>query len=147
MSNKRSKSKAVEAKVVAQKLLMDFCESTSLHGYSYLYNSNSMCLRVMWIFVIVLMTYLGISFLLSNTNDYLNSRILTSIETSSGSLNVSSLELHAIWSYKELGDFHYSGRSLYFVKLSLVVFLISQKKLKNSVSNFWKKKENFGKKQ
>ena len=91
--NERSKSKGLEAKDAAQKLLMEFCESTSLHGYSYLYNANSMCLRVMWIFVILLMTYLGISFVLKNTNDYMNSRILTSIETSSGSLNVSMYHL------------------------------------------------------
>ena len=75
---------------VTQKIFKDFCQSTSLHGYSYLYNTNSVALRIAWVFVILIMTYLGITFVVNNTNAYFKSSIVTSIETSSASLSVST---------------------------------------------------------
>ena len=81
------------AEIHKQKIFKDFCQSTSLHGYSYLYNTNSLALRIVWIFVILIMTYLGITFLVNNTNAYLKSTIVTSIEISSASLSVSLLTI------------------------------------------------------
>ena len=90
-----SKSQRVvkNAEIHKQKIFKDFCQSTSLHGYSYLYNTNSLALRIVWICVILIMTYLGITFLVNNTNAYLKSTIVTSIETSSASLSVSLLKI------------------------------------------------------
>ena len=72
------------------KVFKEFCESTSLHGYPYLYIANSLILKILWVIVIVAATFLGIVFLVSNTNDYLEARIVTTIESSSASLSVSS---------------------------------------------------------
>ena len=70
-------------------ILKDFCESTSLHGYSYLYIVTSIFMKVLWVFVIVAMTALGIVFVVINTNDYLEANIVTTIESSTNPLEVS----------------------------------------------------------
>ena len=70
-------------------ILKDFCESTSLHGYSYLYIATSIFMKVLWVFVIVAMTALGIVFVVINTNDYLEANIVTTIESSTTPLEVS----------------------------------------------------------
>ena len=70
------------------KILKDFCALTSLHGYSYLFISDSIVSKIIWGIVIVTMTGLGIGFLVSNTNDYLDSRIVTQL--SSKNLSVSN---------------------------------------------------------
>ena len=72
------------------KILKDFCESTSLHGYSYLFITDSIVSKIIWVIVIVTMTGLGIGFLVSNTNDYLDSRIVTDMQSSSKDLSVST---------------------------------------------------------
>ena len=70
-------------------VFQDFCESTSLHGYSYLYIATSIFIRVFWTIVIVAMTALGIVFVVSNTNDYIEANIITTIESSTAPLDVS----------------------------------------------------------
>ena len=71
------------------KVFQDFCESTSLHGYTYLYIATSVFIKVFWVIVIVAMTALGIVFIVSNTNDYLEANIITTIESSTAPLEVS----------------------------------------------------------
>ena len=73
----------------SRKVLNDFCESTSLHGYSYWYSADSLILKVAWTFVILAATCLGVVFLGNQTREYLDGRILTTIETSSARLDVS----------------------------------------------------------
>ena len=74
------------------KVFKDFCESTSLHGYPYLFIANSIILRILWIIIIIAFTCVGIGFLISNTDDYLSSNIVTTIDTSSAPLTVSLVE-------------------------------------------------------
>ena len=81
--------KAIMNKNQTSKLLKKFCDSTSLHGYGYLYNSDSIFVKIIWVFVILAMTALGILFLANHTKEFLDSRILTTIETSSAPLSVS----------------------------------------------------------
>ena len=73
----------------SRKVLNDFCESTSLHGYSYWYSADSLILKVAWTFVIIAATCLGVAFLANQTKEYLDGTILTTIETSSAPLDVS----------------------------------------------------------
>ena len=80
----------------SRKVLNDFCESTSLHGYSYWYSADSLTLKVAWTFVILAATCLGIVFLGNQTREYLDGTILTTIETSSAPLDVSTYNLY--WS-------------------------------------------------
>jgi hypothetical protein len=78
----------------SRKVLNDFCESTSLHGYSYWYSADSLILKVAWTFVILAATCLGVVFLGNQTREYLDRTILTTIETSSAPLDVSNYILH-----------------------------------------------------
>ena len=66
----------------------EFCESTSLHGYSYLQMGNSMLLRLFWLGGIFSMIGLGGKFLYENTNDYLSSTLVTLIESSTTPVEV-----------------------------------------------------------
>ena len=78
------------------KVFKEFCESTSLHGYPYLYIANSICSKILWSIVIIAFTCIGVSFVISNTDDYLSSNIITTIDTSSAPLTVSVLLLKPI---------------------------------------------------
>ena len=73
-----------------RKVLKDFCESTSLHGYGYIYNNDSIVLKLFWLFVIFSMTGLGILLLVQNTIEFLEHGIYTTTETSSAPISVSN---------------------------------------------------------
>ena len=77
------------AKRSTRKVFNEFCESTSLHGYNYWYNADSSILKVAWAFVILAATGLGMVFLANQTKEYIDGRILTTIETSTAPLDVS----------------------------------------------------------
>ena len=83
-----NRKKRIKEKSQLSKLLKDFCDSTSLNGYGYLYSVDSIFLKIGWIFVILGMTGLGIFSFVIYTKEYLDSKILTTIETSSASLSV-----------------------------------------------------------
>ena len=92
MTNARENEKLqpMKNKSNLSKILKDFCDSTSLHGYGYLYNINGyVFFKIIWVFVILAMTALGHYLFVKHTKEYLNSTILTTIETSSASLSVS----------------------------------------------------------
>ena len=78
----------------SRKVLNDFCESKSLHGYSYWYSADSLILKVAWTFVILAATCLGVVFLGNQTREYLDGTILTTIETSSAPLDVSIYDFY-----------------------------------------------------
>ena len=77
-------------KAETKNVFKDFCESTSLHGYNYLFIGNSIFLKIIWTIVILLMTCVGAWFLMNNTIDYKNARLVTTIESSSAPLKVKS---------------------------------------------------------
>ena len=79
------------SKKLASKVMKDFCESTSLHGYSHLYLTDSIVSKIVWFLVILFTTSLGLFLFVKNTNDYFTARIVTNIETSSANLSVSTL--------------------------------------------------------
>ena len=72
------------------RILKEFCESTSLHGYGYIYNNESIALKLFWLFIILNMTGLGILFLVTNTMEFLEHKVYTTTETSSAPISVSS---------------------------------------------------------
>ena len=86
-SNQETKPRS---KSNTRKVLKDFCESTSLHGYGYIYNNDSIVLKSFWLFVIVGMTGLGIFLLVQNTVEFLQHEIYTTTETSSAPISVSN---------------------------------------------------------
>ena len=72
------------------KVIKDFCQSTSLHGYGYLYRVDSMILKFLWVIVILGMTALGIHLVIQNTLTFLKATIVTTIDSSTTPLNVST---------------------------------------------------------
>ena len=77
-----------ELKEGGRRVFQEFCESISLHGYSYLSNANSIFSRFFWFLVILVMTSSGIFLLVQNTTEYLNAGIVTTIQSSSSDLKV-----------------------------------------------------------
>ena len=78
-------------------IFKEFCESTSLHGYSYLYNANSITLKCIWSIVILFMTGIGIYLSFKNTIEYLNAGIVTNIESSTAPLDVRIIHSTGNW--------------------------------------------------
>ena len=70
--------------------IRDFCESTSLHGFSFLYHSKTKVTKSIWIIAIVALLGVGIFFLVDNTDAYIKSRLVTNIESFTDDLDVSS---------------------------------------------------------
>ena len=73
----------------------EFSRSTSLHGFSYLYISNANISKIVWGIVILTFSGLGIGLLVTNTEDYLSSRIVTNIESSTYPIDVSALSIYS----------------------------------------------------
>ena len=71
------------------KVLKDFCESTSLHGYSYL-TADSVLSKVVWAIIILIATGVGLYCIAINTRDYMKASIVTNIESTSEKLHVST---------------------------------------------------------
>ena len=63
------------------RILEEFCELTSLHGFSFLNKANSIAVKLVWIFAIIAMMGVGTQFLVNNTDAYINSRLVTNIES------------------------------------------------------------------
>ena len=78
-----------ELKEGGRRVFQEFCESISLHGYSYLSNANSIFSKFFWFLVILVMTSSGIFLIVENTTEYLNAGIVTTIQSSSSDLKVS----------------------------------------------------------
>ena len=66
----------------------NFFQSTSLHGYAYISNSSSLTIKIIWGVITLGMTCLAFQLLAMNTNEYLRSRITTTIESTTTSLEV-----------------------------------------------------------
>ena len=69
-------------------IVYDFCQSTSLHGYSYIVTNDSLVLKAMWVILIMTMTGLGTYFLSINTMEFFEAKMTTDIESSSAPLTV-----------------------------------------------------------
>ena len=73
--------------------LKDFCESTTLHGFSYFGIADSVLAKTVWAIIILLATGTGLSFLVTNTKAYMKATIKTSVESSLDNLHVSNQRL------------------------------------------------------
>ena len=72
------------------KVLKDFCESTSLHGYNHFYIADLVLAKIIWGVIILIATGTGLNFLVTNTKAYMQATIVTNIESSSDNLQVSN---------------------------------------------------------
>ena len=87
-NNKKSPLLTSESRI--GKLTREFCKSTSLHGFGFLYNAKTVAERLVWILAIVAMMGVSVFFLILNTNAYLKSGLNTNIESSTADLSVSA---------------------------------------------------------
>ena len=71
------------------RIVKDYCESTSLHGYSYLYINNSILGKIFWATVILITTGLAVTCLVINTRAFMKATIATDIESNYENLRVS----------------------------------------------------------
>jgi hypothetical protein len=88
-ANEIAPSSSPQTKGKKRKIFKKFCESTSLHGYSYLYIANSTVMKSIWTLAIIGMSGVGIAFLVINTDAFVRSRLVTNIESSTADLSVS----------------------------------------------------------
>ena len=96
MKTKSSKLMEKLSKLQAPKVLKDFCESTTLHGYNYFFIADSILSKMVWAIIILITTGIGINFLVINTKAYMQATIVTNIESASDNLHVSNLRRMAI---------------------------------------------------
>ena len=75
------------------RMIEEFCELTSLHGFSFLYKANTIAVKMIWILAIFSVTAVGIFFLIGNTEAYMHSRLATNIESSTANLSVSTNQI------------------------------------------------------
>ena len=88
MTSTRKASFKWERKEILKKVFSDFCESTSLHGYRYVMNVNSYFVKFAWFSVISSMTTVGLFFLFLNTSNYIKSGLMTTIDSTTNSIDV-----------------------------------------------------------
>ena len=76
------------SKCQTRKIIQDFCEATSLHGYSYLYQADTIFLKFAWTLAILSLSGLGTLFLGRNINDYMKAGLINNIESTTANLGV-----------------------------------------------------------
>ena len=72
------------------KMIEEFCELTSLHGFSFMYKAKNITVKMIWIIAIISVIGIGVFFLIGNTEAYIQSRLVTNIESSTANLSVST---------------------------------------------------------
>ena len=89
MSNQRKKNILPPIDQQTVKIIDEFCDLTSLHGFSFLNKASNTVVKIIWIIAIIGMIGVGIVFLINNTDAYMKSRLETNIESSTANLSVS----------------------------------------------------------
>ena len=75
----------------SKNIIKQFCELSSFHGIAFLFNAATVLQRSFWILSIICLTSVGIYLIISNTESYVNSRIVTNIDSNTAKLTVSKL--------------------------------------------------------
>ena len=78
--------------------VVQFCNVTTLHGYHYLTDSKFTISKLLWTILIIFMSGLALGVLIIHTDDYLNSGLSTTIDTTVSLAKV-SLDLRIKHSY------------------------------------------------
>ena len=89
MSNQRKNNILPPIDQQTVKIIDEFCDLTSLHGFSFLNKASNTVVKIIWIIAIIGMMGVGIVFLIDNTDAYMKSRLETNIESSTANLSVS----------------------------------------------------------
>ena len=84
------------------RIFKSFCESTSLHGYSYLFIATSVVGKVFFALVIVSLTCIGAVFLALNCANYSKSTLVTTIETNTAPLSEATFPSITVCNFNQL---------------------------------------------
>ena len=68
----------------------EFCERTSLHGWQHIHRVNTRKGRIVWLSIVLASLSVALLFLTTATKDFANRAVVTTIETTTASLQVSS---------------------------------------------------------
>ena len=74
-----------------QRNFEEFCSSISLHGYAYLVIVKPLIGKIIWSLIVTAMSILGATFLVINTQEFIDSGMITTIESSTASVEVNDL--------------------------------------------------------
>ena len=67
----------------------EFCERTSLHGWQHIHRVNTRKGRIVWLSIVLASLSVALLFLTTATKDFANRAVVTTIETTTASLQVS----------------------------------------------------------
>ena len=69
----------------------EFCEQTSLHGWQHIHRVNTRKGRIVWLSIVVASLSVSLFFLTIASIDFTNRAVVTTIETTTASLQVSAV--------------------------------------------------------
>ena len=73
----------------------EFCQQTSLHGWQYLGKGGGTKGKIVWLFIVLASLGVASVFLFTQAEDFLNRSVVTTIQTTTASLQVSALNFFA----------------------------------------------------
>ena len=77
------------------KTFQEFCNAISLHGYSYIQDTNSWILKFFWLMTVGIFTAVSIHLISTNVKHYMESNLITTIDTSTASVSVSHIIINS----------------------------------------------------
>ena len=69
----------------------EFCQQTSLHGWQYLGKGGGTKGKIVWLFIVLSSLGVASVFLVTSAEDFVNRAVVTTIQTTTASLQVSAL--------------------------------------------------------
>ena len=69
----------------------EFCQQTSLHGWQYLGKGGGTKGKIVWLFIVLASLGVASVFLFTSAEDFVNRAVVTTIQTTTASLQVSAL--------------------------------------------------------
>ena len=73
----------------------EFCQQTSLHGWQYLGKGGGTKGKIVWLFIVLASLGVASVFLFTSTEDFVTRAVVTTIQTTTASLQVSALNCFA----------------------------------------------------
>ena len=96
-----------------QRVFQNFCESTTLHGFSYLYIAKSLAGKVFFSSIILAMSIIGLFFLATNYVHYSKSTLITTIETTTAPLSEAIFPSITVCNFNQLEASYLKDKGLW----------------------------------
>ena len=63
-----------------------YCESTSLHGWQYIYHSSQKGWRLLWMFMVLSSVIIAFCFVFKQTSEFTKATVVTTVDTTTAPL-------------------------------------------------------------